>query len=245
MKKMEQISKKPSFQKRIEQLGSLAGFIVDFLSTILNFSQVEYWLSNKTELKKKLREVFFIVDEFYEIRQNWQDFYKTHFNWDVDFSQVIIPQKPKGKWRLLFIPKGMTLNFAFQICQKLFTSWKYYDDLDKKVSKNIRNTSTHYAVWVRDEVEPDQEFLGKSIRQADPDMLIGITLLERILFEIKFFTETGNHLDIKGLTYCSGSRDADGNVPLACLGFDGKFRVNWSSLDLCHSMYGIRSAVSL
>ncbi len=243
MKKMEQISKKPSVQKRIEQLGSLAGFIVDFLATILNFSQVEYWLGHKTELKKKLREIFSIIDEFSEIREEWQKFYKTHFNWDVGFGQVIIPLKPEGKWRLLFIPKGMNLNLSFSICEKLFKSWRYTEDLNQAVTKNIRNTDSHYAVWVRDEVEPDQEFLGKSTRQADPDMKIGITLLERIIFEIKYFTENGNHLDVTGLTYWSGSRYAYGDVPIACLDNNGKFSVDWSYLDNCDSKYGIRSAV--
>lgn len=245
MKKMEQISKKPSVQERMEQLGSLAGFIVDFLSKILNFSQVEYWLGHKTELKKKLREVFSITDEFFEIREEWQKFYKTHFNWDVDFSQVIIPLKPDGKWRLIFIPKGMNLNFAFSICEKLFKSWKYTEDLNQSVTKNIRNTDSHYAVWVHDEVEPDQEFLGKSTRQADPDMKIGITLLERIIFEIKYFVETRNHLDIKGLTFCSGSRNANGNVPDAYLRDDGEFCVNCYGLGFYYPKRGIRSAVSL
>lgn len=228
------------------QLGSLAGFIVEFLAGILNFSQVEYWLKHKTELKKKLCELFSIVDEFSEIREDWQKFYKTHFKWDVDFSQVLIPIKPTdGKWRLIFIAKGMTLNFVFKICEKLFTSWKYYDDLDKKISKNIRNTKSHYAVWVRDGVEPDAEFLGKSTREADPDMLIGITFLERIIFEIKYFTETGKHLDIKGLTFCSGSRSAGGGVPCACLRGDDEFLVCYRGLSGSSSGYGVRSAVYL
>jgi hypothetical protein len=234
-------SKNPSFG----QLGELVGFIVDFLVSILNFSQVEYWLSHKTELKKKLREVFSIDDEFIEIREKWQKFYKTNFNWDVDFSQVIIPSKPDGKWRLLFIPKGMSLNFAFSICEKLFKSLSCAEDLNREVIKNIRNTDSHYAVWVHDEIESDQEFLGKSIRKVDSDMKIGITLLERIIFEIKYFTETGNHLDVSGLTYCSGSRFAGPHVPSVGLARSGEFDVSWVRLDDCYDKYGIRSAVSL
>lgn len=245
MKKMEQISTKPSF-KHFEKLGLLAGFIVEFLAKMLNLTQIDYWLGHKTELRKKLREVFSIVDEFVDIREEWQKFYKTHFNWDVDFSQVIIPVKPiDGKWRPLFIAKGMTLNFAFKICEKLFSSWKYYDDLDKAISKNIRNADSHYAVWVRDEVEPDVEFLGKSTREADPEIKIGITLLERIIFEIKYFTETGKHLDIKGLTFCSGSRSSGGLVPCAYLSSGGRFRVSCDGLAGSSSGYGIRSAVAL
>ena len=235
-------SQRPSW----EQLCSLAGFIVEFLATFFNASQVKYWLEHKTELKNKLREVFSIVDEHVSIREEWQKFYKNHFGWDVDFSQVIIPAMPtNGGWGLLFIPKGMTLNFSFKICEKLFKSSSYYDDLDKAISKNIRNTSSHYAVWVRDEVEPDAETLGKSTRKADPDMKIGITLLERIIFEVKYFTETGNHLDVKGATFCSGSRDSDGYVPGAYLYVDGRFRVDCGNFDGSGSRCGIRSVVSL
>lgn len=239
-------SPKPSLKDRMEQLGALTGFIVDFLATLLSYEQVNYWLGKKKELKKKLREIFSIVDEFSEIRDDWQKFYKTYFNWDIDFGQIIIPIMPTdGKWRLLFIPKGMTANLAFEICLKLFKSWKYYDDLDKQISKNIRNTSSHYAIWVHDEMESDQEFLGKSTREADPEMKLGITLLERIIFEIKYFTETGNHLDVKGVTFCSGSPGTDGRVPSAYLDGGGRFRVGYYSLADSNSGYGIRSAVSL
>jgi hypothetical protein len=235
-------SQNPSFG----QLGSLAGFIVEFLATVLSATQVVYWLGHKNELKRKLREVFSIADEFSGVRDEWQKFYKEKFNWTVDFSAVIIPAMPTvRKWRLIFVPKGMTMNLAFKTASDLFPSWRYNDDLDAVVTKNIRNTENHYAIWVRDEVEPDQEFLGKSTRQADPDMFLGITLLERILFEIKYFTETGNHLDVKGLTFCSGSRNADGNVPCAYLDDDGKFSVYWDRLAGIGGRYGIRSAVSL
>ncbi|MEI7810494.1 MAG: hypothetical protein WCI41_02975 [bacterium] len=234
-------SQRPS----IKQLGSLAGFIVEFLAGILNFSQVNYWLSHKDELKKKLRELFSITDEFSSIREEWQNFYQIHFGWDVDFSQVLISPRPEGNWRLLFIPKGMTMDFAFKVCEKLFKSLKYSDDLDKQVSRNIRNTETSYAVWVRDEAEPDTEFLGKSTKKADPEMKIGITLLERIIFEIKYFSETRKHLDIKGLTFCSGSRGVGGIVPGACLYDDGEFRVYWLIVGNSNSSYGVRVAVSL
>ena len=241
MKNHETDSEKPSFI----QLGVLAGFIIEFLASIFNASQVKYWLEHKGELKKKLREVFSIVDEYADIRQDWEKFYKNHFNSNFDFSRLLIPTMPtSGKWRLLIIAKGMTLNVAFNACTKLFKTWKYYDDLDANTPKNIRNTSDHYAVWVRDEAEPDSDTIGKSTRQADSDMKIGITLLERIIFEIQYFTETDKHLDIKGLTFCSGSRGSGGGVPVADWR-GGKFQVDWYSLDNSHAKYGIRSAVAL
>lgn len=175
---------------------------------------------------------------------DWQKFYKEHFELDVDFSKVGIPQRPKGNYRLLFIAKGMTMNTAFAKCKKLFATWQYADDLDATITQNIRTASENYAVWVLDEVEPEKAYRGKSTRQADPDMKLGITVLERIIFELKYFSETGKHLDIKGVTFCSGSRYAGGGVPCAYWG-GVRFGIGWYDLDYSDSGCGFRSAVSL
>jgi hypothetical protein len=39
------------------------------------------------------------------------------------------------------------------------------------------------------------------------------TLLERMLHELVFFSETRKHLDVNNLTFCCGSRYADGYGP--------------------------------
>ncbi len=235
--KKETNSQKPSF----EDLSSLAGFTIEFFAKNLNAKQVEYWKNNKTSFGKKLREVFCIVDEYSKNREEWRKFYKTKFDWDVDFSFVIIPVMPNvGKWRLLFVARGLTCNLALKKASLLFKTWKGRDDLDKDL-KNIRNTDSHYAVWVRDKVEPDIETLGKSTNEADPDMKKGITLLERIVFEIKYFAETGNHLDFKGVTFCSGSRYAGGDVPRAFWG-GGGLNIGSRNPDDSVSGCGVRSA---
>ena len=211
MEKVEQISEKPSW----EQLGSLAGFIVEFLASILNFTQVEYWLSHKSELKTRLRESFLITDEFSEVRGCWENFYKSVFNWDVNFGLVIIPPEPtEGEWRLLFIPRGMSVARACSICNRAFPLVFTAGHPTVMPGQNARNTNSNYAIWVRAGIESDPEFFGKSTLEYDPGMTIGITVLERIIFELKYFIETdGKHLDLEGATFCSGSRDLKGDVP--------------------------------
>ncbi len=182
--------------------------------------------------------------EYLSEKKDWQKFYKNQFNWKVDFSQVVIPEKTEGDWRLIFIARNMTMNFAFNKASKLFPTRKYAENLDKIVTQNIRNTQNSYAIWVKDGAEPDQKFLGQSTKKADFDMTLGITLLERIILEMKYFLETDNHLDIKGLTFCSGSRDSDGAVPSADW-FDDMLEVDWYRLDYSSLTYGIRLAVGL
>lgn len=230
----------------LEQIGNLAGYITSFLVKALSAPQVLYWLGHKTELKQKLYKVFEVAEDSYvTLREEWQKFYKDQFNWDVDFGRVIIPPKPSvGTWRLLIIAQGMTSNKVYAQCEKLFGCWRYEKNLDTAVSINLRTAQNHYAVWVLDGIEPDAEFLGKSTRDTDPDMKIGVTLLERLIQELKYFIETGKHLDISGVTFCSGSRYADGDVP--CMDwnpYDGRMRVGWYDAGGSSAKRGVRRAV--
>lgn len=236
-----------SIETRIRQLAALAGFIVSVLAR-LSFEQVQTLLKNKTELRKKLLEVFQIpVDLFAEVRTEWEGFYKDHFGLVVDFSNVSIPSviSTGGTWRLIFIPQGLTLNATIVAMRKHFKVWVYDEDLDSNVSINTRASATAYAVWVQVGDEPDIEYLGKSTRAADMEGKIGITLLERLLLGLKHFTETNKHLDVKGVTFCTGSRLAVGRVPDVCWRADfGEVFVDWSGVDDSVADYGLRQAVS-
>ena len=233
--------KKPS----LKQLLALAGLIASVLEEIFTSAQAQNWLQNKTKLRRKLLEVFEITAEAYtEIREEWQKFYQTEFGIEVDLSAVQVPEKPaEGNYRLLFIAKGMTLNKVFTAWK--FPKWRYSDDLDKAVPTNKRTATESYAIWVLAGDEPDAEFLNKSTKQADPSMELGMTLLERMIFESKYFAETGKHLDVKGATFCSGSRGSDGGVPGVCLGTDGWVYVGWYDLDGSDAKHGVRRAVTL
>lgn len=132
------------------------------------------------------------------------------------------------------------------LCRAKFPVWSYYDDarLDKDfpAPKSAKDATERYFLK---EQEPDKETLGLSVNQAEAKgFKDGITLRERILLELAYFDETGNHLDVKGITWCSGSRCSDGRVPSAYWG-GGEFRVGWGSLDYSDPESGVRSAVSL
>lgn len=125
-----------------------------------------------------------------------------------------------------------------------FKVWSYYDDnrLDSDFPAPREATVRHFMK----EQEPDRETLGMSVNDfemANPKES-GITLRERLLFEIAYFDETGEHLDIKGVTFCSGSRNSDGVVPCVYF-FEDKVSVRWYGLDYAYAKYGVRSAVSL
>jgi len=93
--------------------------------------------------------------------------------------------------------------------KSLFPVRSYYDDARLDADFPIPAKTTHEFQY---SIEPDATILGKSAREADSHMT-GITLRERLLMEIEYFKETGQHLDVKGWTICSGSRDSVGCVP--------------------------------
>lgn len=194
---------------------------------------------------KKLSELFNSAsdDAYTEIREDWQKFYQSEFGMEVDLSGVQVPEKPEGNYRLLFIAKGLTPNKVFGSWK--FPKWRYDDNLDKAVPTNKRTTAESYAIWVLAGDEPDQEFLGKSTNEVDLSMEIGMTLVERMIFESKYFSETGKHLDEKGVTFCSGSRDSDGVVPGVYVCTGGEVGLGWYDLDNSDPVDGIRRAVTL
>lgn len=228
-----------------EKQGVLAGFIFETIVRGSSDEQLNYLLGNKKEFRKKLVESFsLLIPEFQEEREDWQNFYKNYFAWDVDFSQVLIPQKPaEGLWRLLFVAKNLTCNLVYS--KWTFKKWKVYEDIDASVTENARIPTEHYAVWVPDSVEPLPPYLGLSTKVADPNMKIGITYLEGMLDEAKYFNVHKKHLNIKGGTFCSGSRDSDGRVPSLCYGLVGFVCAGYNSVASVDSCWGIRPAVAL
>lgn len=164
------------------------------------------------------------------LAKEWQDFYQRVFGITVDFTRVKVPKHKKGFDRVIYVPQGLTLNQAYQVCQKRFKCWKGYDDLDKAVKDNDRTSEKSYAIRLRDRVEADEELKNLSANQLKEKGIPGITLLERLILELKYYDETGNHLDIQNITLCSGSRDANDDVPYVYWypgWVGGKLRVHW------------------
>ena len=244
---MPQAQEQPSIETRIRQLTALAGFIASVLAR-LPFEQLRTLLKDKTTLRKNLQMVFQIpVDPYADVRIWWQEFYFKYFKIVIDFSEVLIPEKPTdGPHELQFHAKGLTMNGVIAVMRSLFKVWTYQDDLDATVTINTRTSAQSYAIWVRTGVEPDQKYLGKSTRDADMDGKIGMTLLERLVLEVKYFVATGQHLDVKGVTLCTGSRYSGGSVPSVCWrAADAEVDVGAFSVDISYPTFGLRSAVSL
>lgn len=179
-----------------------------------------------------------------ELLADWTKFYREVFGLELDLSGIKIPERKPGFDRLLVVAQGMTPQRLFDKCKELFPSSKYADsDLDKVIKSDRTSQNGHYAIWVRDRVEADEENKNLSADQLRECKSEDITLEERMLYELKFFKETGGHLDMSNWTLCAGSRDVDGDVPDAYW-VGGKFRVGWDYADDQGNTLRSRSVVS-
>lgn len=145
---------------------------------------------------------------------SWKVLLKELFDIEIDMASIKIPEQQVGFDRLIVVPKGLTLNQIIAVCRLQFDKvYCYSNDLNNSVAKNDRTNTETYAVWVCDRVEADEELKNLSANQIEEQGVTGITLMERLLQELKYFSETKKHLDVQNVTLCTGSRYSDGSVP--------------------------------
>jgi len=215
----------------IGQVKDIGATLLQAIPGEMSFETAADVLSRKTELIKLVRDFFPNPVNLSDPVKQWESFYQKYLGSTRDFSKVKIPERTAKQaiefTRLIIVTGGLTRNQVYEACGKQFPCYKYADDLDQAVPTNERDPKKgSYAIWVRDTVEADEVHQNKSVDMVTKEKLATETLLERMLHELKYFAETGKHLDVSNVTLCSGSRDSDGHVPRAYWN-DGKFQVDW------------------
>ena len=192
----------------------------------------------------EVKKIFSVVSPYTDLLADWQNFYRDVFGLELDFSNLSIPEKRAGFDRLLIIAQGMTPQRLYDKCKELFPCWKWTEkSLDEIVKSRRTSKDSAYAVWLRERVEADEELKNLSAEQLDEADVPGVTLEERLVYELKFFKKTGKHLDIVNITLCSGSRYGDGYVPRVGWS-DGKMNVRWYDPDNARDFLRSRQTVS-
>lgn len=145
---------------------------------------------------------------------DWQTFWHD-LGSKADLSGLIIPSYRNGFNRLIVDVPDVSCQEIYDQCKELFPCWKWTDkSLDEVVIFNERTAKNgSYAVWCRERVEADEELKKLSVDDIRQKCLATLTLKERLIYELKYFKETGKHLDIDNWTLCAGSRYDDGCVP--------------------------------
>lgn len=156
-----------------------------------------------------------------DIRSEWVEFYWNYFRLSVDFKDVIIPDNPGDFDRVIFIPKGLTIAMAISAMRSHFkVDTGGLHDIDQQIKgRNVREANLDYAVRFHDRQDADQELELHSYNQVKASGINCITLLERLVYELKYWAESGQYLDMypgngrwHTATLCAGSRLLFGRV---------------------------------
>jgi hypothetical protein len=197
------------------------------------------WIENPEGLNRVFRsalmppaEVRSADDLGHQIGE-WKQFYAEYFGLEdtetlMRDSQV--PATKDGFGQIIVVQQGLTLNQVYTVCESKFNCWRYSHDLDASVTQNDRTPTKDYAIWIRNgRFEADEELKNISANNLSKKKIAGITLLERLLYELFYFWKTKKHLDIKNVTLCNGSRGSSGRVPRVYWDADDReVRVDWS-----------------
>lgn len=179
----------------------------------------------------------------------WQEFYAKYFHLDLpdDFSKIKIPTPSIGFNRLLIIIPGVSLSDIIYIQNHWFRT-RITGDIYESISRNDRDvTNGPYAIWVRDTVGPDAQYLKHSANWVKEKHIKGETLLERLIHGFKFWHETQKQLDVldvNGVTLCTGSRFFDGSVPRVHFGSDGAVNISQHHPAQAIIDFGLREVIS-
>lgn len=242
--------------RRNGQVLAFGTAVLNSLPRELSPKEMKYWVGHQGELAERFREreVFASRAKKHDIKKPiWSadhNFYHEILDLEVDLSQIATfpPEQDSFNW-LVVIPRELgdqPLNTAIAACRKLFKDkvWTHADDMDKAVTRNNRDPRRDgsYAIRVRDRQEADEELNGLSANDIRFKNMVTMTLLERIILELFHFWKTGEHLDIRGWTLCTGSRYSGGGVPECCWSIEG-FKVGCCSHLSCSPRLRARSAI--
>ncbi len=171
------------------------------------------WLCQKGRIGEEITKIF-LAGPFPDI--NWQlTCEKLGMKAEAEaISKLVLPPANPATWWVPMV-EGVTSNRVVAGMRNLGVDYGLFDeDLDAAVPTHDRDPKNgSYVVGFRRTIEADEENANKSVIQLAEQKHAGITLPERLWLGAGFFVATGQHLDTKKITLCSGSRDGYGGVP--------------------------------
>jgi len=195
-----------------ENIGGVSGNVLGMLADL--DLKLQHGVLTPKQLERFLKKQNPFENVADDIIAEWESFYASIGYPCGDLSGVRIPENPNDANRAIIMAQGITPQSAYDLCDKNFKCWKRTSEsLDEIVISERTAQNGPYAIRVRDRVEADKELKGLSYNQLKAQNFIGITLEERLIYELKYFKETFKHLDIHNWTRCDGSLYRDGYVP--------------------------------
>lgn len=173
--------------------------------------------------------------------RRWQLFYFENFNLDKSFADLRVPSQREGFDKLLVVAKEVSLDKLMETMKRLMPVELHIPGLSDIVSD--RSSDWDYAIWIKNSCEVSEEYANLSFNDFKKLGVPGITVLERLLYEMDFFLDTRRHLDAQQRTLCSGSRRFDNGFSITVYWILGRLRIRWCDVDYRDENLRTRSVI--
>lgn len=234
-----------------EQIQEFNAAVLKALPRLTRFQQ-QRWIGDSGVLRLALADA--LVEHSVSASNQlsfWLAFYRQRFPREFDaaggekaFRSIQIPEERTDFIWLVVVLQGITTKQVYDLCEALFDTdiAKGVGGIDFNLLADERDNKKSYAIWVRARQEADNELAGQKPMGIKAKKLKTMTLVERMLLELRYFTEFGDHLDKDFKTICTGSPLPNG---VATAGQDNnKFFVGWEHPDYTSSKHAAREVVA-
>lgn len=203
------------------QMKKIASLLTGAIPSDLPSELAQKWIDNKRDLEETVRKILLSKSEVPEVSEiNWKIVYKL-LGMQAEYESAIASLKLVKDNAVWAIPvlSGLTCKKVIACLKKLGVNIKKnINNPDVEVNQNDRNPNKDgsYSVSFKRSIEADEENRNLSTDDIKRKGSEGITLLERLLLELGYFTSTGQNLDVESVTLCAGSRHKNGETPRVC-----------------------------
>lgn len=221
--------------------------VIDAVDGHFTVDEMQEILKNETFIRESTKEIVskllgIPLDPWADQKKKIERFYKSIFNFNIDWSKIMIYQKVEGFDSLEYVSRKLTEDDIFNAYAKKFgkdSVWKYCDNIHKVIKEQQVRQSGDYSFSHRGGIEPDEEHLNKSYGDFYQDGNEYMIIKEGLIAAFRYRFETGNMWDIEGLTRFH-TLDSDGHAMYMDRHDDGRFFVSYDNRDCRHFDYGPR-----
>ena len=214
--------------RQVQRMNSL-GLSQDRVNDITAGRDEKYWTGFDLIARGIYTPPITVPNETALMLGDWRSFYRRFFKIDLKLSELRIPAHIEGFDRLIIIPTGISIDLVVRAhIDRSIPFWKWCaGNLESVMQESERGViKTSRVLWVRDGQEADEELKNLSAEMIAEQKIDTENLFERLVHGLKFYDETGEHLDVTNVTLCAGSRYAVGDVPRVHRGGDGEVDID-------------------
>lgn len=201
------------------------------------------WIESPKGLQKVLREALCPPQQAIQQPLTWPEAMEKAYQLlglHNEFTRFLTEsdgfKEVEGCWTLTMV-KGLTYSHLVKAYKAAGVTLELFGvDLEKAINpeeeQRDSNRDGSYLVSFKSNIEADPENANQSAHQRKQQNCKDTTLADRLLLGLVYFLMSGNHLDIKNITLCPGSRNHVGLVPSVDFhADDGKVLVRWYDPD--------------